>query len=176
MRRREQLDQRLGTVGGTASLAGATTHPPCAADCAHDAGPEPDHSGGCLSRSHRPRALADGGTMIISGTANVSCGLGHAAPEGLADGQKGARRGIGRSHAAVSRQGQSLPAAAAVDRCAPGSAAGLRHAEHESGRCWPAAEPLHERAPNRAALLYSYRVCSPIGFSRSHRCTCAAVP
>jgi hypothetical protein len=29
-------------------------------------------------------------------------------------------------------------------------------------------------ASDRAALLYSYRVCSPIGFSRSHRCTCAA--
>jgi len=25
-------------------------------------------------------------------------------------------------------------------------------------------QPLHERAPDRAALLYSYRVCSPIGF------------
>ena len=25
-------------------------------------------------------------------------------------------------------------------------------------------------------LPSSYRVCSPIGFSRSHRCTCAAVP
>jgi hypothetical protein len=110
------MDQRWGNVGvrtrgqvgGTASLAGAVPRTP------HTGRALTDHPEDAFLGAADPRARADRGTVIISGMANLSCGLGHAAPAVL---RYAARKTLRHRHCRLHRQQMVRSAAGAAQDC-----------------------------------------------------------